>query len=300
MPGVTFDKFFQGDARLCLMQSIRAALLEDGPDLTSNAVFSPEDMRTAAIVAKEDSLLAGLPILNLVLEETAAFERGSWRVANMAADGDFVRCGACVARITGSAPLLLRAERVILNFICRLSGIANLTRKYVQALQGTGVGLLDTRKTAPGLRYPDKYAVLVGGGLNHRKNLAELLMLKDNHIEAAGGITLAVERLRSFYPSGPGIEVECRSPEEALESAACGVQRIMLDNMSRDMIHSTLDLLPKSVEVEISGGVDLANIRELAALGGKRKADFISVGRITHSALVADFSMKIGALAAVS
>ncbi|MDR2800109.1 MAG: carboxylating nicotinate-nucleotide diphosphorylase [Desulfovibrio sp.] len=294
MPRISFDHFFEGEALVHLERAIRAALLEDGPDLTSRGVFSAQDTLTAKITAKEDTLLAGLPLIDMILEKTAAFEPGEGRVAIYAEEGEAVRAGTCVAAITGGACLLMRAERVILNFICRLSGIANLTRKYVRELEGSGVRLLDTRKTAPGLRYPDKYAVLIGGGTNHRKNLAELLLLKDNHIQALGSITAAVSSLRAACPSGPPIEVECRTAEEATEAAACGVSRIMLDNMAPDLIHNTLDLLPKFIEVEISGQVSLENIRALAALGGRRKADFISVGRITHSAPVADFSMNIG------
>ncbi|MDR3175598.1 MAG: carboxylating nicotinate-nucleotide diphosphorylase [Desulfovibrio sp.] len=294
MPQISFDDFFKGEALVHLERAIREALLEDGPDLTSRGVFSPQDTLTAKVKAKEDTLLAGLPLIDMILEQTAAFEPGERRLARYAEEGETVSAGACVAAITGGARLLMRAERVILNFICRLSGIANLTRKYVRELEGSGVRLLDTRKTAPGLRYPDKYAVLVGGGTNHRRNLAEMLLLKDNHIQALGSVTAAVDRLRAACPSGPPMEVECRTREEAAEAAACGVSRIMLDNMTPDLIHNTLDLIPKSIEVEISGQVGLENIRALAALGGRRKADFISVGRITHSAPVADFSMSIG------
>jgi nicotinate-nucleotide pyrophosphorylase (carboxylating) len=155
------------------------------------------------------------------------------------------------------------------------------------------VRLLDTRKTAPGLRYPDKYAVLAGGGGNHRKTLAELPMLKDTHIEASGGITPAVQRLRARLPAGAPVEVECRTSAEALEAAACGVSRIMLDNMSPEMVGSTIDMLPRNVEIEISGGIDLDSIRSFASAGKKRRADFVSVGGITHSAPAADFSMRI-------
>jgi nicotinate-nucleotide pyrophosphorylase (carboxylating) len=297
------------------MRAVREALAEDGTDVAANAVFGVRDVLRAEIVAKEDTVLAGLPLLPVILAETAAREPGAWETAGegyrkvheapaspapgawettaYAEDGDCLAAGAVAASVAGSARVVLRAERVILNFLCRLSGIAALTRRYVNALEGTGVRLLDTRKTAPGLRYPDKYAVRAGGGCNHRKNLYEMAMLKDTHIEAAGGITAAVQRLRAHLPAHVPVEVECRTSAEALEAAACGVSRIMLDNMSPEMVGSALDMLPPHVEVELSGGIDLSNIRSFACAGVKRRADFISVGRITHSAPAADFSMRI-------
>jgi nicotinate-nucleotide pyrophosphorylase (carboxylating) len=293
MPRTPFDVFFTGPARKRLMRAVREALAEDGADIAANAVFGAGDMLCAEIVAKEDTVLAGLPLVPVILAETAALQPGAWETTAYAEDGDCLPAGTTAASVRGSARVLLRAERVILNFLCRLSGIAALTRAYVNALEGTGVMLLDTRKTAPGLRYPDKYAVRAGGGRNHRKNLGELHMLKDTHIEAAGGITTAVQRLRAHLPAGAPVEVECRTSEEALEAAACGVSRIMLDNMNPEMIGSTLDMLPPHVEIEISGGITLDNIRSFASAGGKRRADFISVGRITHSAPAADFSMRI-------
>jgi nicotinate-nucleotide pyrophosphorylase (carboxylating) len=293
MDANNFESFFSGDAGIHLMRAIRDSLAEDGPDLTSNAVFSPKDILHADIVAKQDSLLAGLPVVPLVLEESARLEPGEWSCVFPVKEGELLRAGASAAFLTGSARIVLRAERVILNFICRLSGIANLTRSYVDALAGSGVRLLDTRKTLPGLRSPEKYAVLVGGGYNHRKNLGELLMLKDNHIDAAGGITAAVAALRTAYSPTPPVEVECRTLEEVAEAVACKVSRVMFDNMSPGMIRQALALTPASIEVEISGGVTLENIAELARLSAGRKADFISVGRLTHSAAAADFSMRI-------
>lgn len=293
MHATNFSNFFSGGAGLHLMRAIRDSLAEDGPDLTSNAVFAPGDTLRAAIVAKEGTLLAGLPIVPLVLNETARLEDGGWSYSDHAEEGSFLAAGTTVVSLAGSARILLKAERIILNFICHLSGIANLTRSYVNALAGTGVRLLDTRKTLPGLRYPEKYAVLVGGGCNHRKNLGELLMLKDNHIDAAGGMASAVAALRAAYDPTPPIEVECRTLEEVTEAVACKVSRVMLDNMGPQMIWQALDLVPGSIEVEISGGVTLSNIAELARSGEGRKADFISVGRLTHSAPAADFSMRI-------
>lgn len=291
-----FDDFFSGMARRHLQRAIRDSLMEDGTDLTSNAVFDREAVMRASIVAKEESLMAGLYIAAMVLEETSMAEPGEWGMQAHVAEGDLLAPGTTAISLEGSVRLLLRAERVMLNFITHLSGIANLTRSYVKALEGTGVRLLDTRKTLPGLRYPEKYAVLVGGGCNHRLNLSDLLMLKDNHIDAAGGISRAVELLHRAYDPAPPIEVECRTPEEVREAVACGVSRIMLDNMFQKdngaMLRHSLDLVPPQIEVEISGGVTLENIGDIAKACGERRADFISVGRLTHSAPSADFSMR--------
>jgi nicotinate-nucleotide pyrophosphorylase (carboxylating) len=185
----------------------------------------------------------------------------------------------------------LRAERVILNIVARLCGIATLTSRYVRALDGTNTRLLDTRKTQPGMRGLDKYAVAVGGGVNHRFSLADMLMLKDNHIDAAGSITGAVARLRAASAGLP-LEVECRTPAEVAEAAACKADRIMLDNMDDALLAESLALIPPDIEAEISGNVTLETIRALALIGDRRP-DFISVGRITHSAPIADLSMRL-------
>lgn len=280
-----FDSFFQDEARMFLLAAIRIALSEDGPDLTSTGIFNPDEMAQAQIVAKQSTIVAGLPILPLVLE----FGDGACQVHLNVDDGERVSPGALVAAMQGPAAKLLKSERVMLNFLCHLSGIAELTSHYVKALQGSGTRLLDTRKTLPGLRYPEKYAVLCGGGVNHRLNLVEMCMLKDNHIDRAGSITAAVQLLRKAHTPCPPIEVECRTLDEVREAVTCKVQRIMLDNMGSEGIRQSLELIPKEIETEISGGVSLENISELAELG----ADFISVGRLTHSAPASDFSMRI-------
>lgn len=297
MQRAAFDNFFTGIAFSHLLRAIRDALDEDGPDLTTNAVFREDAVVVAQVVAKQEAVLAGVYIAPMVLDECARLEPGKWTCSRMMGDGSRVHSGDVILHMKGSPRILLRAERVILNFITHLSGIATLTRLYVDALAGTGARLLDTRKTLPGLRYPEKYAVLIGGGCNHRKNLAEMLMLKDNHVDAAGGIFPAVERLRAAYDPAPPIEVECRNLEEVREAVLCGVSRIMLDNMVADgeeeMMSEALNLIPRHIEVEISGGVNLGNIALAAVSGGARQPDFISVGRLTHSAPSADFSMRI-------
>ena len=292
MNSTNFSDFFTGEALALLLSTLRTSLQEDGCDLTTNAVFAPDAPLSAAIIAKEENLVAGLAILPLVLEETTLVEPGFWQIHHTTAEGTRVGRGSEVASFSGSARVLLRAERIILNFLCHLSGIANLVHTYTSQLEGTGVRLLDTRKTLPGLRYPEKYAVLVGGGTNHRKNLREMLMLKDNHIDAAGGITPAVEALRASCRGIP-IEVECRTVADVREAAALGVERIMLDNMDDAATRQALVLVPPSIEVEISGNVTLETIRQRVFADCPRKPDFISVGRLTHSAPYADFSMYI-------
>ncbi|MBN2140097.1 MAG: carboxylating nicotinate-nucleotide diphosphorylase [Desulfovibrionaceae bacterium] len=290
MTQTLFNDFFQAEARMFLLAAIRIALSEDGADLTSQGIFSDADTARAHITAKEPTVVAGLPIIPLVLEFGGRADR--FEVHLNVDDGDRVRAGTMVAAIQGPARLLLKAERVMLNFLGHLSGIAELTSKYVRAL-GTGqTTLLDTRKTLPGLRYPEKYAVLVGGGRNHRKNLSEMLLVKDNHIDRAGGLTEAVARLRQAYPSGPALEVECRTLDEVREAVACSVDRIMLDNMDLETMTLALREIPEAIETEASGNVDLSNIAEIAAAG----PDFVSVGRITHSAKSSDFSMSLDLL----
>ena len=260
-----------------LLSILELSLAEDGPDLTTEGVFGPGDRLQAIIVAKEQTIIAGLPVIPLVMDLCAAHpEELSYTWQSLAKEGEEVAKGSIVARISGPARQVLRAERVILNFVSHLCGIANLTRRYAEKLEGTGVRLLDTRKTMPGLRYPDKYAVLCGGGHNHRRNLAEMLMLKDNHIDAAGSMTKAVELLRGRYNPCPPIEVECRNLDEISE-----------------MLPEALEMIPSFIETEISGGVSLDTIRAYATVSTVRKPDFISVGRITHSAVTADLSMRI-------
>lgn len=282
-----FEAFFQAEARLFLLTAIKIALSEDGPDLTSQGVFGQNDRAQAFVVARQDTIVAGLPIIPLVLEFGG--QELDCGVDLRAADGDRVTPGTVVAEIAGPAVKLLKAERVILNFVTHLSGIAELTSHYVAQLEGTATRLLDTRKTLPGLRYPEKYAVLCGGGVSHRLNLTDMLMLKNNHIDRSGGITPAVQRLRNGYSPCPPIEVECRTAAEVREAAALRVNRIMLDNMTPEAIRAALTLIPPDIETEVSGGVTLETIRDIALLG----PDYVSVGRLTHSAPASDFSMRI-------
>ncbi|OIO03658.1 MAG: nicotinate-nucleotide diphosphorylase (carboxylating) [Desulfovibrionaceae bacterium CG1_02_65_16] len=285
-----FDTFFKAEAKLFLLAGIRIALSEDGKDMTSQGIFTDKDLAQAHIVAKDHAVIAGLPLIPLILEFAGCEFQHMLNVD----EGDRVSPGTLVAAIQGPATHLLRTERVILNYLCHLSGVATLTAKYVEALKGTRTTLLDTRKTLPGLRYPEKYAVLVGGAKNHRLNLSQMLMIKDNHIDRAGGIKPAVDKLRAAYGTDcPPIEVECRSLDEVDQAVACRVHRVMFDNMSLEMLRAALARVPAGIETEASGGVNLETIAAIGAAG----PDFVSVGRITHSAPVADLSMRISALA---
>ena len=293
MSQTLFDEFFQAEARLFLLTTLRVALSEDGADLTSQALFTDQDTAQAQVVAKQEAVMAGLPILPLLLEFSGGgpdseFGPPPCECFLNVEDGERVSPGAVVAVLQGPAARLLTLERTMLNTLTHLSGVATLTAEYVKRLQGTRTRLLDTRKTLPGLRYPEKYAVLVGGGTNHRKNLSEMLMLKDNHIDRAGSIPAAVDALRAAYDPCPPIEVECRNLDEVRQAVGAGVDRVMLDNMDQATMRQALELA-RGVETEISGGVDLDTIADLARLG----PDFISVGRLTHSAPAVDLSMRM-------
>ncbi len=281
-----FESFFQNEARMFLLAGIRIALSEDGKDLTSLGIFQDSDLAVAHIVAKQDTVVAGLPLIPLIMEFAGCEYQHMLNVD----EGDKVSPGTLIAAIQAPATHILRTERVILNYLGHLSGIASLTAKYVAALGGSRTTLLDTRKTLPGLRYPEKYAVLVGGAKNHRLNLSEMLMVKDNHIDRAGGIGPAVEALRAAYGDDcPPIEVECRTLQEVATAVDCRVDRIMLDNMEPELMRQALPLVPAGIETEASGNVTLENIAEIGAVG----PDFVSVGRITHSAPSSDFSLRM-------
>ncbi len=299
MPNVTFQNYFTPAGLVTVRQNIVIAIEEDGRDLTAEGVFATEQRTQAHIVAKENTFVVGLELISIIFEEYAALGGGLCTYKLYVDEGAKVSAGTKVAELFGSSIDILKLERVILNYICHLSGVANLTAKYVEKLQGTDVRLLDTRKTMPGLRWLEKYAVRKGGGFNHRRDLTEILMLKDTHIDACGSISAAVQTLRNKYNPCPPIEVECRTVTEVQEAVALGVDRIMLDNMEIDgngsnNLASCLSLIPQSIEIELSGGINMENIRDYALVRtAQRCADYISVGRLTHSAQTADFSLRI-------
>ena len=267
-----FTSFFHGEAQAFLRQAIAASLSEDGPDITTLAIF--DDLRTisAEIIVKEHAVVGGLPIVPLVLEMTEetlnAPPLTAWEWKALVAEGAHVEPGTVAGELYGPARLILRAERIILNFLTHLSGIAALTAQYAHKLEGTGVTLLDTRKTLPGLRYPEKYAVLCGGGVNHRIDLAEMLMFKDNHIDRAGGIPQAMAALRKAYhgrmETMPPVEIECRTLAEVAQAIAEAPRRVMLDNMDADAMREALAMVPAGIETAVRSAVDACPVAALS------------------------------------
>ena len=263
---------------------IELALEEDGEDVTSHALFLPEDMLRGEIRAKEQGMIAGVSIAEQVfkrVDQATVFER---RVS----DGALVQAGQSIAMVKGTARALLKAERVALNFMQRMSGIATMTARYMEEIRGSKACLLDTRKTAPGNRLLDKCAVRIGGGMNHRMGLFDMALIKDNHIDRIGSMSEAVKRVREKYPS-LAIEVEARNLNDVEESVQLGVDRIMLDNFALPDMREAVKRVAGRIPLEASGGITLANIRDVAATG----VDFISVGEITHSVRALDISMTV-------
>lgn len=275
-----------------LLETIRRALAEDiGPgDVTSESILPPEAKMRGHILAKQDGIIAGLDVVEAVyrtLDPEVDFQA-------LVQEGEHVTRGQTLALVSGRARSLLTAERTALNFLGRMSGIATLTRQFVEAVAGTGAVILDTRKTAPGLRLVDKLAVRRGGGQNHRFGLYDMILIKDNHIDLAGSITEAVNRARRAAPHLP-LEVEARTLEDVREALALGVERILLDNMSLEQMRQAVQLRDEysaahpdrpRPRLEASGNVTLETVRAIAETG----VDFISVGALTHSARVLDVS----------
>ncbi len=269
-----------------LQPLLELAVAEDiGPgDVTSEAILPPDQTLRAQLVAKKPGVVAGLPIAAAVFWRVDPAIRFTPRVR----DGDRVAPGDVLAEVEGPARSLLAAERTALNFLQRLSGIATLTRQFVDAVAGTRAVILDTRKTHPGYRALEKYAVRVGGGQNHRMGLYDMVLIKDNHIAAAGSITAAVQRAREAYPHLP-IEVEVQNLEQLREALELPVDRIMLDNFDLESIRTAVRIAAGRVPLEVSGGVTMERVAELAATG----VDYISVGALTHSAPALDVSMEV-------
>lgn len=266
---------------------VALALAEDLAlgDPTSEGLLEPEATAQAALLVKEPGVVCGVPIVRTVF---AALDPAV-SIAVGVEDGERVDdVPAEIARITGPARAILSGERTALNLLGRLSGIATMTALCVEELEGTGATLLDTRKTTPGLREVEKYAVRCGGGTNHRMNLGDALLAKDNHIRLAGGITEAVSRLRKSAPR-LHLEVEAETLDEVREALEAGVNRILLDNMSPDMLRAAVAMTGGRVETEASGGITLANLRAVGETG----VDFVSLGALTHSVKALDVSLEI-------
>ena len=265
---------------------IRMALEEDitSEDVSTNAVMPTNVKGTVDLIAKEDGVIAGMDVYARVfklLDESMEIEM-------FCQDGDEVKKGDLMAKVTGDIRVLLSGERVALNYLQRLSGIATYTRSVVKLLEGSGVTLLDTRKTTPNCRVFEKYAVRVGGGCNHRYNLSDGVLLKDNHIGAAGSITKAIQMAKAYAPFVRKIEIETETLEQVAEAVEAGADIIMLDNMTPEVMKQAVALIDGRAQTECSGNITKENIARIREIG----VDFVSSGALTHSAPILDISMK--------
>ena len=265
---------------------IRMALEEDinNEDVSTNAVMPGYKKGEVKLICKEDGIIAGLG----VFERVFTILDPETKVECTVKDGDSVKKGDVLAVVTGDVRVLLSGERTALNYLQRLSGIATYTHNVVKLLEGSSTKLLDTRKTIPGMRVFEKYAVRVGGGCNHRYNLSDGVLLKDNHIDAAGGVRQAVEAAKAYAPFVRRIEVEVENLEMVKEAVEAGADIIMLDNMTPDMMAEAIHIINGRAETECSGNITKENIKTITSLG----IDYVSSGALTHSAPILDVSLK--------
>ncbi|MFN0086355.1 MAG: carboxylating nicotinate-nucleotide diphosphorylase [Blastocatellia bacterium] len=276
-----------------VFDAVNKALDEDlgRGDITSRAIVRPGLKARGSFLAKSDLVLAGLEVADAAFTSFDPY----LQIESAAADGEELKAGKVFARVTGDAQMLLAAERVALNFLQRLSGIATITRRYVEAVAGTGARIVDTRKTTPGLRLLEKYAVTAGGGHNHRLGLDDGVLIKDNHIAMAGSITEAVRRARESVGHLHKIEVEVASLDQVREALDARADILLLDNMAPGTIREAVEILKqrepadRRTLAEASGGITLDNVRQYAEAG----VDLISIGALTHSAPAVDISFKI-------
>jgi len=264
------------------VKRVLAEDLGEGGDVTSNATISADARFSAELAAREPIVVAGLDLAAAFFRELDA----GVAIEKLAGEGDCVEAGTVLMRLSGNARAMLAAERAALNTLQHLSGIATLTRRYVDAIEGTGAILLDTRKTIPGLRVLEKYAARMGGAQNHRMRLDDGVLIKDNHVAVAGGIGLAV-RAAKDASTGLQVQVEVDRIEQVEEALAAGADRLLLDNMDPSTLRRAVELVAGRVPLEASGGVRLETIRSIAESG----VEFISVGRITQSAPAVDIGM---------
>lgn len=267
-------------------QLIRMALQEDitSEDVSTNAVMPTATKGTVDLIAKEDGVIAGLDIyarVFTILDEKTEIDFHC-------KDGDEVKKGDMMATVTGDIRVLLSGERVALNYLQRMSGIATYTRQVAKLLEGSNVTLLDTRKTTPNCRVFEKYAVRVGGGCNHRYNLSDGVLLKDNHIGAAGSVTKAVQMAKAYAPFVRKIEIEVETLDQVKEAVEAGADIIMLDNMTPEVMKQAVELIDGRAQTECSGNITKENIQKICEIG----VDFVSSGALTHSAPILDISMK--------
>lgn len=264
-----------------------------GRDVTTQATIPVEQQRTVHVVARADGVLAGLPLVPVVLADVARRLQVDVPVLEpLVRDGTAVARGDVLARITGSTQALLMAERTLLNLVCRASGVATHTRRWVEALEGTGAMVLDTRKTTPGLRALEKYAVRAGGGTNKRMGLYDVAMVKDNHKLAAGSLTAAVDAVRSTFPDVP-VQVEVTTVDEAVEAVGAGARFLLCDNFDAltlaDAVKAARAATDERLEIEATGGLTL----EVAAEYARTGVDYLSVGGLTHSSPVLDLALDV-------
>ena len=267
-------------------QLIRMALQEDitSEDVSTNAVMPTATKGTVDLIAKEDGVIAGLDIyarVFTILDEKTEIDFHC-------KDGDEVKKGELMATVTGDIRVLLSGERVALNYLQRKSGIATYTRQVAKLLEGSKVTLLDTRKTTPNCRVFEKYAVRVGDGCNHRYNLSDGVLLKDNHIGAAGSVTKAIQMAKAYAPFVRKIEIEVETLEQVKEAVEAGADIIMLDNMTPEVMKQAVELIDGRAQIECSGNITKENIQKIREIG----VDFVSSGALTHSAPILDISMK--------
>lgn len=267
-------------------QLIRMALQEDitSEDVSTNAVMPTATKGTVELIAKEDGVIAGLDIyarVFTILDEKTEIDFHC-------KDGGEVKKGELMATVTGDIRVLLSGERVALNYLQRMSGIATYTRQVAKLLEGSKVTLLDTRKTTPNCRVFEKYAVRVGGGCNHRYNLSDGVLLKDNHIGAAGSVTKAIQMAKAYAPFVRKIEIEVETLEQVKEAVEAGADIIMLDNMTPEVMKQAVELINGRAQTECSGNITKENIQKIREIG----VDFVSSGALTHSAPILDISMK--------
>lgn len=269
---------------MSLHEVVHLALREDMPngDLTTESLALSERIGVARLQAKGDLVLSGISPFEGTMLSLEPNAKLTWHFS----EGDAVLNGQFICTIFGNLIPVLKAERVALNFISHLSGIATLTRKYVDQVAGTEAKILDTRKTLPTLRELERKAVVHGKGFNHRQNLSEAILIKENHIRVAGGLTAAVNRIRHHSPNKP-ITIEVSDLEEVKEAVGLNVDRILLDNFTNDLIREAVPLIPRPIEIEASGNMTVERVRQVAILG----VHYISVGALTHSAPSADLSL---------
>lgn len=265
---------------------IQMALEEDitSEDVSTNAVMPKAQKGSVDLIAKQDGIIAGLDVYARTFELLDA----DTQIEFQCADGDAVKKGQLLAVVTGDIRVLLSGERVALNYLQRMSGIATYTHEVAEMLKGSSVTLLDTRKTTPNCRIFEKYAVRVGGGQNHRYNLSDGVLLKDNHIGAAGSVTKAIQMAKAYAPFVRKIEVEVETLEQVKEAAEAGADIIMLDNMTPDTMMQAVDLINGRAKTECSGNITRENIKKICEIG----VDYVSSGALTHSAPILDISMK--------